>query len=136
MVLIGEYEVADGLYYSQDHIWTKPEGQRLRIGITDYAQKMLRQIVFVDLPKPGVTVKQFEAFMTLESVKTAVDVVSPVSGTVAEVNSDLKANPESINNDPYGKGWLILVEPSSFQEELSNLMDFTKAVEWHKQLAE
>lgn len=132
MVKVDGYEVPEGLYYSKDFAWVKIEGDKVRMGITDYAQKQLREIVYADLPDVGTKVKQNEPYGTLESVKAVSDVIAPVSGTVEEVNTEVLSKPEILNEDPYVKGWLIVVKPSNLQAELPNLMDFDKAVEWHK----
>lgn len=132
MVKVENYEVPEGLYYSKDFAWIKVEGDKVRMGITDYAQKQLREIVYAELPEAGAEVKQNEPYGTLESVKAVSDLVAAVSGTVEEVNSEVQSQPEILNEDPYEKGWLIVVKPSNLQAELANLMDFDKAVEWHK----
>jgi glycine cleavage system H protein len=132
MVKVGAYEVPEGLYFSKDFGWVKIEGDNVRLGITDYAQKSLREIVYTELPSVGSEVKQGEPFGTLESVKAVSDLVASVSGTIQEVNDEVQSKPETLNEDPYGKGWLIVVKPSNLQAELANIMDFDKAVEWHK----
>jgi glycine cleavage system H protein len=132
MVKVDGYEVPEGLYYSKDFAWIKIEGDRVRTGITDYAQKSLREIVYAELPTAGSEVKQNEPYGTLESVKAVSDLVSAVSGTIEEVNEEVKSKPETLNEDPYVKGWLLVVKPANLQAELANLMDFDKAVEWHK----
>jgi glycine cleavage system H protein len=132
MVKVEAYEVPEGLYFSKDFGWVKIEGDKVRIGITDYAQKSLREIVYAELPSVGSEVKQGEPFGTLESVKAVSDLVAAVSGTIQEVNDEVQSKPETLNEDPYGKGWLIVVKPSNLQAELANIMDFDKAVEWHK----
>jgi glycine cleavage system H protein len=132
MVKVENYEVPEGLYYSNDFEWIKIEGDRVRMGITDYAQKQLREIVYAELPEAGTEVQQNEPYGTLESVKAVSDLVAAVSGTVEEVNDEVKSKPEVLNEDPYVKGWLLLVKPANLQAELANLMDFDKAVEWHK----
>ncbi len=132
MVKVEAYEVPEGLYYSKDFEWIKIEGDKIRMGITDYAQKSLREIVYAELPSAGSEVKQNEPYGTLESVKAVSDLVAPISGSIEEVNDEVQSKPETLNEDPYGKGWLIIVKPSNLQAELANLMDFNKAVEWHK----
>ncbi len=132
MVKVDGYEVPEGLYYSTDFEWIKIEGDKVRMGITDYAQKQLREIVYAELPAAGTSVKQNEPYGTLESVKAVSDLVAAVSGVIEEVNGEVQSKPEMLNEDPYVKGWLILVKPANLQEELANLMDFDKAVEWHK----
>jgi len=132
MVKVDNYEVPEGLYYSKDFEWIKIEGDKIRMGITDYAQKQLREIVYAELPEAGTEVKQNEPYGTLESVKAVSDLVAAVSGTIRGVNAEVRSKPEILNEDPYLKGWLILVKPANLQAELANLMDFDKAVEWHK----
>jgi glycine cleavage system H protein len=134
MVKVDGYEVPEGLYYSKDFEWLKIEGDKVRVGITDYAQKQLREIVYAELPTSGTTTKQNEPYGTVESVKAVSDLVAPISGTIEEVNEEVQSKPEILNEDPYGKGWLLIVKPSNLQAELANLMDFNKAVEWHKSL--
>ena len=132
MVKVDNYEVPEGLYYSNDFEWIKVEGDKVRMGITDYAQKQLREIVYAELPEAGTEVKQNEPYGTLESVKAVSDLVAAVSGTVEEVNAEVQSKPEILNEDPYVEGWLVVVKPVNLQAELANLMNFDKAVEWHK----
>jgi glycine cleavage system H protein len=132
MVKVESFEVPEGLYFSKDFEWIKIEGDKIRMGITDYAQKSLREIVYAELPTVGTEVKQSEPYGTLESVKAVSDLVAAVSGTITEVNQEVQSKPETLNEDPYGKAWLIVVKPSNLQSELNKLMDFNVAVEWHK----
>jgi glycine cleavage system H protein len=132
MVKVEAYEVPERLYYSKDFGWIKIEGDKVRMGITDYAQKSLREIVYAELPSSGSEVKQGEPYGTLESVKAVSDLVAAISGSILEVNEEVQSKPETLNEDPYTKGWLIVVKPANLQDELANLMDFDKAVEWHK----
>ena len=136
MVKVEAYEVPEGLYYSKDFEWIKIEGDKVRMGITDYAQKFLREIVYAELPRAEKEVKQGEPYGTLESVKAVSDLVAALSGTIEEINDEVQSKPEPLNEDPYVKGWLIVVKPSNLQAELANLMDFNKAVEWHKAQAQ
>ena len=136
MVKVEAYEVPEGLYYYKDSYWIKIEGDQVRMGITDYAQNSLKEIVYVELPEAGTDVKQGEPYGTLESVKTVSDLVAAVSGTIQEANDEVQSKPETLNEDPYIKGWLIVVKPTNLQAELTNLMDFNKAVEWHKARAQ
>ena len=135
MVKVEAYEVPEGLYFSKDFEWIKIEGDLVRMGITDYAQKSLREIVFADLPSTGTEVKQNEPYGSLESVKAVSDLISAISGTIQEVNDEVQSKPETLNEDPFGKAWLVVVKPSNLQADLANLMDFNKAVEWHRQQA-
>jgi len=134
MVKVDGYEVPEGLYYTKDWEWAKVEGDKVRVGLTDYAQKQLREVVYAELPSSGTLVKQAEPYGTVESVKAVSDLIAPVSGTIEEVNEEIQSNPEILNEDPYKKGWLLVIKPSNLQAELANTMDFNKAVEWHKTL--
>jgi glycine cleavage system H protein len=135
MVKVEGYEVPEGLYYSKDWMWVKKEDGKVRIGITDYAQKQLKDVVFAELPKTGEKIVRGEPFGTLESVKAVSELIAPVSGTVEQVNSEVIDRPETLNEDPYGEGWLLVVSPTSLEEDLKTLMSFERAVEWHKELA-
>jgi len=135
MVKVDGNEVPEGLYYSKDFAWVKIEEDKVRMGITDYAQKSLREIVYAELPNIGGEVKQGEPYGTLESVKAVSDLVAGISGTIEQVNEEVKSKPETLNEDPFGKGWLLVVKPLDLRSELANLMDFNSAVEWHKSQA-
>lgn len=132
MVNIEGYKILEGLYYSKDWMWIKIEDGKVRIGVTDYAQKQMREIVFAELPNVGAQVRKGEPFGTLESVKAVSDLVSPLTGRVIEVNERASESPEVVNEDPYGEGWLIAIEPANLEEELKTLMNFEQAVEWYK----
>jgi len=134
MVKVEGFEVPEGLYYTKEFEWLKVEGDKVRVGVTDYAQKQLREIVYAELPSPGTTTKQSEPYGTVESVKAVSDLIAPVSGTIEEVNTEVQSKPELLNEDPYVKGWLMIMKPSNLKEELANLMNFNQAVEWHKTL--
>jgi len=134
MVKVEGYEVPEGFYYTKEFEWIKIEGDKVRVGITDYAQKQLREIVYAELPSPGSGTKQNEPYGTVESVKSVSDLMAPISGTIEEVNAEVQSKPELLNEDPYAKGWLLIVKPTNLQAELVNIMDFNKAVEWHKAL--
>jgi glycine cleavage system H protein len=134
MVKVEGYEVPEGLHYTKDFEWLKVEGTKVRVGVTDYAQKQLREIVYAELPSAGTTIKQNEPYGTVESVKAVSDLVAPISGTIEEVNAEVQSKPELLNEDPYVKGWLLIMKPSNLSAELANLMDFNRAVEWHKTL--
>ena len=136
MVKVEGYEVPEGLYYSKDFAWIKVEGDKVRMGITDYAQKSLREIVYAELPAAGSAVRQGEPYGTLESVKAVSDLIAGLSGTIEEVNAEVQSKPETLNEDPYIKGWLLVVKPTNLQAELLNLMDFNAAVDWHKAQAQ
>ena len=133
MVKVDSYNVPEGIYYSKEYEWAKVEGDKVRIGITDFAQKQLREIVYAEIPSTGSVLKQNEPYGTVESVKSVSDLVAPISGTVEQVNMDVQGKPELLNEDPYNKGWLLVIKPSNM-DELKSLMDASKAVEWHKSL--
>jgi glycine cleavage system H protein len=133
MVKVNDVEVPEGLYYSKDYEWVKIEDGKARIGLTDFAQKQLREIVYAELPAEGDPIKQDEPYGTVESVKAVSDLIAPISGTIEKVNGEVQSSPDLLNKDPYNKGWLLIVSPSD-TEELKKIMDQTKAVEWHKTL--
>ena len=110
------------LNYSKDHEWVKVDGNVATIGITDFAQSQLGDIVFVDIQTEGEDLEAGEVFGAIEAVKTVADGLMPVSGKVIEVNADLEGAPESVNSDPYGAGWMIKVEMSN-PAELEDLLD-------------
>lgn len=132
LVNIEGYEIPEGLYYSTDFVWAKTEDDKVRIGFTDFAQKRLKEIVYAELLEAGTTIKQGESCGTVESVKAVSDVIAPVSGTIDEVNQEVLSKPELLNEDSYKAGWLLILKPTNLDAELPNLMDFEKAVEWHK----
>lgn len=136
MVKVDDFEVVEGLYYSSDYMWVKVEDKKARIGVTDYAQKQLREIVFAELPSAGDTLKAGDPFGTLESVKAVSDLIAPLSGTIENVNEEIESRPELLNEDPYGEGWLLILSPTDLKKESTKLMDFDKAVEWHKKIIE
>lgn len=104
--------VPDGLGYTEDHEWARPEDGRVRVGITDYAQDALGDVVFVQMPEPGSEVEAGATVGEIESTKSVSDLYSPLAGVVVEVNSELVDAPERLNEDPYGEGWIYLLEPA------------------------
>jgi glycine cleavage system H protein len=114
--------VPDDLRYSTDHEWVRRDGDRVRVGITDYAQDALGDVVFVQLPTVDTTVSAGGSFAEVESTKSVSDVFAPVSGRVVEVNSELAEQPDALNRDPYGDGWICEIEMSD-PGELDALMD-------------
>lgn len=114
-------EVLKDLMYTKEHEWVSIDGETAIMGITDYAQSALGDITFVELPNVGVEVEQFEQIASVESVKAASDIFSPLSGKVVEVNSDLQSSPELINKSCYENGWLVKVKVADVDEQ-SNLM--------------
>jgi len=112
----------DNLRYTSEHEWIRVEGDEAFVGITDYAQSELGEIVFIDVPTLNETVGQGEVFGSIEAVKTVSDLNMPVSGEVLEINGALDAQPELVNNDPYGEGWIIRIAVKD-PAELESLMD-------------
>ncbi len=124
-------EFPDDLYYSKEHIWVRVIGGRVKIGITDYAQQELGEIIFLSLPEENSLIEQGDVFGTVESSKTVADLYAPVSGEIVSVNKDLEEEPTLINDDPYGNGWLVTVEidePSQI-DDLLNSADYERFLE-------
>ena len=121
-------EVPENLLYTQEHEWIRVDGNNAIVGITQFAQDQLGDIVFVELPEVGTLIEQETPFGVVESVKTVSDLYAPVSGTVKAVNQDLESNPEQVNNEPYGSGWIIEIEISD-KNELEKLMSPEKYIE-------
>lgn len=128
------YEVQEDLHYSKDHEWTRIENGLAVVGITDYAQKSLHEIVYVELPPEGMELKQMETFGTVESVKAVSEIFSPLSGEVVKVNQSLEESPELVNKDPYGEGWIIKIRPKNLESDLKNLMDASRYADYLKRL--
>ena len=123
--------VPEQLHYSKDHEWVRVDGDIAIVGITDYAQNSLGDVVYVELPKVGDEFAANEPFGSVESVKAVSEVFSPVSGSIAEINESLNDEPEKVNSDPYGDGWMVRIKMSSPGEVDSLLTaaeyeDFTK----------
>ncbi len=112
----------DNLKYTKDHEWIRVDGEIGTVGITDHAQGELGDVVFVELPASGRTLKQHDTFGTIEAVKAVSDLYSPISGTVTEANAELQGTPELVNKEPYGKGWMIRIRLSN-PAELQNLLN-------------
>jgi glycine cleavage system H protein len=128
-----KYLILKDLYYTSEHTWARVLSDgTVEVGITDFAQRSLREIVFVKLPDIGSELKQMEPFGSVESVKAVSDLCSPISGKVVERNTRITENPNLINRDPYGAGWMIKIKPENL-EELRNLMHGDRAVEWLKE---
>jgi glycine cleavage system H protein len=121
--------IPDDLKYTKDHEWARQKGTKVLVGITDFAQDQLGDVVFVELPAVGDEVKRGESFGVVESTKAVSELFAPVSGKVVEVNDPLVEAPENINEDPYEEGWMIAIEPSD-PKELTELLD-AKAYKVH-----
>lgn len=131
MPRIGKFWFSPELYYTLSHTWAKIiDNNYAIIGIDDFAAKMLKEIVNICLRPVGSVVRQFESIGELESMKWVGDISSPLSGVIKEINEEAVNNPSLIINDPYGKGWLIKIEPSNLENELKNLLHGDKALEW------
>jgi len=115
-------EVPDGLRYTKEHEWIRIEGDSVIIGVTDYAQDALTDVVWVELPEIGAVVESMESFASVESVKSVSEIYAPVGGEVLEVNDSLEDSPEQINEDPYGNGWICKMSLAD-ASELENLLD-------------
>ncbi len=115
--------VPSELRYTREHEWAKQEGDKIRVGITAYAQQQLGDVVFVELPKAGTKVTGGKTFGVVESVKAVSDLFAPITGEVVEVNPALAKTPELVNQDPYGRGWMIVVKPASMAEWQALLTD-------------
>ena len=119
---VDDYDVPDGLHYTKEHEWMMVENGQCRVGVTDYAQKSLHEVVYVDLPQLGKILSKNAAFGTVESVKAVSELYSPVSGDIAERNEKLVQSPELVNQDRYGAGWIVIVKPSHLQEDMNALL--------------
>lgn len=119
---ISELNLPDDVKYTDDHEWARLEGKNLKVGITDYAQDQLGEIVFVEMPEVGDTLERKEEFGSLESVKAVSELYMPIGGEIVSINEELADAPELVNEDPYGKGWIIEVKPGD-PTELDSLMN-------------
>ncbi|HUT66582.1 MAG TPA: glycine cleavage system protein GcvH [Spirochaetota bacterium] len=128
-------DIPKDLKYTKEHEWAKEEGDTALLGITDFAQHSLGDVVFVELPEVGTQLKKGEAFGSVESVKAASDIYSPLSGEVIEINSELEDHPELLNESPYEKGWIIKIRVSDSGEsaELMNEAKYAEFVEKEEQ---
>lgn len=133
LVKIDGYEVVEELYYSKDFMWMRIEDGKVRIGVTDFIQKKLGTIEYIEFfARVGRNIRQTRPFGAIESSNAVLDFIAPVSGTIEQINGETKSKPQMINEDPYGKGWLLIVSPRNLKEELTVLMNFEQATEWYK----
>ena len=114
-------ELPENLFYTETHEWVRVEGDKVTVGITDYAQDQLKDIVYVELPEIGLEIKKGDSLGTVESVKTLADLYSPVTGRIVEINLALKDHPQFVNEDPFGKGWMVKLAILD-QEDLKGLL--------------
>ncbi len=127
---IKDYNFPDELYYDQNHFWAKVDGEVVVMGTTDLTQKLAGEITFVDVPEEGDAVTAGKPFGSIESGKWVGRVYAPVSGEIAEGNEDLEDEPELINEDCYGKGWIAKIEPSNLEADLAGLMQGEAYKKW------
>jgi glycine cleavage system H protein len=130
------FHVPKDRYYNENDSWVKIDKDIATVGITDFRQTMVGDIVFVELPEPGTAVEQFDEASSFESVKTVLDLISPVSGVIKEINGTLLDNPELVNHDPYGDGWFIKVEVKDFTSDKQNLLSPEGYFDYMKRKAE
>jgi len=137
---VGEYVIQEGLYYTKTHEWLKIQNNKAVVGITDYAQRNLKDLVYVEFINAdeealdvGSEVKAGSQIAAIESVKATSEVYSPVSGRIVEINRKLENNPELANKEPYGAGYLMVIEPSDLNSEVKKLMNDKNYVEFVKQ---
>jgi glycine cleavage system H protein len=116
------FTVKKGLLYDEQGVWIQNENEALRIGVTDYFQRTNGDVTFIELPHPGTLVTRSDEMLQIETIKAVISIHSPIGGTIVEVNAKLRDNPEAINEDPYGKGWLALVVPSNRTADLKRLL--------------
>jgi len=131
-----DYEIPDKLYYSKEHEWVRIEGTEAVVGITDYAQKRLHEIVYVEVQKVGANIEQLQTIGTVESVKSVSDIFAPVSGKITKINEELAESPELLNQDPYRKGWLTRINLKDFNKDLRKLMTAQQYAEYIKGMEE
>lgn len=131
--MAGATKIPENLRYTKDHEWVKLEGNRVRIGVTDYAQEALTDVVFVELPEVGEEFGEHDSMGVVESTKSVSDIFAPLAGRVVEVNAKLEDAPELMNSDPYGDGWFCVIEPSepAAHAKLLDAAAYRKHVESH-----
>ena len=120
--ILDRFEFPEGLFYSKDHLWARKEDGNVRVGVTDMAQQAAGSILFVRIMPKGRQVESGKPLGTMETGKWVGPLKSPISGSIVETNEALKTQPKLLNEDPYGKGWLVVVQPSKLGDELKNLM--------------
>jgi glycine cleavage system H protein len=135
-VRVLDYDIPDDLYYSREHEWVSAKGKTAVIGITDYAQKSLHEIVYVETPKVDSQIQQSQSIGSVESVKSVSDIYTPVAGKIIEINEELAENPELVNQDPYGKGWIAKIHLANFDEDMKELLTAKQYANYIKSLEE
>jgi len=132
MAKVDKYEMPDDLYYTSDHAWVKVEGNRIRIGVTDFMQQLAGEITFIRLPRAGKVMEEGKNLVSLQSGKWAGKVAVPVTGNVIDVNKDLASAPQPLNSDPYGQGWIAVMEPANLADIEAKLLKGEKAIDFVK----
>jgi len=117
-----ELRVRKGFYYTKDDLWVSIENGKVKVGVSDYLQKTSGDVAFIEVAKPGSTVEKGKDLGTMESAKTTVALLSPLSGTLDEANSKLTGSPELVNSDPYGEGWLVILTPRNLEDDRTSLL--------------
>ena len=135
-VLKWTFRVPKGLLYNENDCWAKIEGGKARVGITDFLQNMATDILFVEFKDVGTEIEQMDEVAAFESAKTILDLISPVSGVIVEVNEKLSERPELVNQDPYGEGWFAVLRLTDFESDRENLLDAQKYFEVLKRKVE
>jgi glycine cleavage system H protein len=123
------FEIPDDLRYLESHEWAREEDDLVRVGISDFAQDELGDVVFVELPDDGDELAREESFGVVESIKAVSDIYAPLAGTVVETNEDLLDQPELVNDDPYGEGWMIALEPDESLDHLLSPDEYAEQIE-------
>ncbi|MEM2987138.1 MAG: glycine cleavage system protein GcvH [Nitrososphaerota archaeon] len=136
MIEIEGYKIIKNLLYSKDHVWIKIENNKAKIGITDYIQKNLHDIVYIELPEINSNIHQGKKLALMESIKTISEMHSPLTGKILKINEELKSKPGLINESPYEDGWIAIIEPINFEKEKSNLLNFKEYVEYIRKIIE
>jgi len=135
-VLKWTFRAPKGLFYNENDCWAKIEGYKARVGITDFLQSMATDIIFVEFKDVGTEIEQLDEVASFESIKTILDLISPVSGVIVEVNEKLSERPELVNQDPYGEGWFAVLKLKDFESDRENLLDAQKYFEVMKRKVE
>ncbi len=135
-VLKWTFRVPKGLFYNENDCWAKIDGPRARVGITDFLQSMATDIIFVEFKEIGTEIEQMDEVASFESAKTILDLISPVSGVIVEVNEKLSERPQLVNLDPYGEGWFAVLKLRNFEDDRENLLRAQKYFEVMKRKVE
>ncbi|UCH70027.1 MAG: glycine cleavage system protein GcvH [Candidatus Bathyarchaeota archaeon] len=135
-VQVLNYDIPDDLYYSKEHEWVRVKGKTAVIGITDYAQKSLHEVVYVEIPMIASQIKQSQSIGSAESVKSVSDIFTPISGEIIDINTKLTESPELVNKDPYGEGWIAKVQLVNFGDDSKKLLSSEQYADYIEALEE